>query len=60
MINILKLGSKESAGVIFKGGICAELRIRLCLENDWYSYNITESGYFESDCPETKFQSITS
>ena len=46
MINILKLGSKESAGVIFKGGICAELRIRLCLENDWYSYNITESGYF--------------
>ena len=46
MMNIQKLGSKESLGVELKDGICAELRLKVWFESGWYFCNITESGWF--------------
>ena len=40
------IGSKESVGVKFKEGICAELCLKLWFESDWYFCNITKSGWF--------------
>ena len=40
--NIRNLGSKESSGVKFKNGICAELCLKLWFESDWYVYIITD------------------
>ena len=48
------IGSKESAGVKLKEGICVKLRLKLWFESDWYFCNITTSGLFESNCPERK------
>ena len=36
MINRQNLGSKESVGVRFKEGICAELCLKLWSERDWH------------------------
>ena len=55
MLNIQKLGLKESVDVTFKEGICAELCLKPWFESDWYFCKITESGwFFESDRPERK------
>ena len=42
MMNIRNLVSKESLGVKFEDGICAELCLTLWFESDWYSCNISE------------------
>ena len=46
MMNMWNLGSKESVGVIFKEGICAELCLNHWFESDWYFCNIAQSGWF--------------
>ena len=46
MMNIQSLGSKESAGVKFKEGICAELFLKLWFGSNCYFCNITKSGWF--------------
>ena len=61
MMNIQNLGLKESLGVKLKGEICAESYLKLLFESDCYLCNITLSqDGFERDCPETKFQTISS
>ena len=55
-MNIRNLGSKERLRVKFKDNTCLKLQF----ESDCYFCNITESRYFESDCPEIKFQTVTS
>ena len=46
MMDIQNQDSKESIGVKFKGGTCAELGLKLWFKSDWYVCNITESGWF--------------
>ena len=41
----MTLGSKGSAGVNYKGDICAELCLNHWFESYWYFCNITESGW---------------
>ena len=50
----LNLGSKESAVVNFKEGICTELCLLFWSESDWYFY-IAKTCFFESNSPERKF-----
>ena len=45
-MNKRNTGSKESVGVKYKNGICAELCLKLWFESDWYFWNITDSGWF--------------
>ena len=59
-MNIRNLGLPESVGIKSKDGICAKLCLKLKLQSDWYFCNIMSQDGFESDCPETKFQRITS
>ena len=55
------LGSKKRLGVTFKGGICNKLCLKLWFESEWYTFVILMSqDGFESNCPEAKFQTITS
>ena len=44
--------SKESVGVKFKGGICAELSLKLWFESDCYFCHMLSQDSFESYCPE--------
>ena len=44
MMNIQNLGSKESLGVKFKDGICAELCANLWCESERHFCDIIESG----------------
>ena len=60
MMNIQNLGSKEKLEVKFKDDISSELCLKLWFERDWYFCNITSQDGFESNCPETKFQTMTS
>ena len=60
MMNMQNLDLKDRLGVKFKDSICDELCLKLWFESDWYFFNIIESWFFESGCPETKFESITS
>ena len=46
MMNIWNIGLKKGLGSKFKDGICAELRLKLWFENDWFFYNITNSEWF--------------
>ena len=46
MMNMQNLDSKESLGVKFNDGICAEMCLKLWFESDWYLFNITEPGWF--------------
>ena len=50
------VGSKKSARFKYKGSICTYFCLILWFESDWC---FCPDG-FESDCPETKFQTITS
>ena len=59
-MNMRNLGSKESLGVKLKDGICFQLCLKLWFERGWYFCNITSQDGHESDCPEIKFQTITS
>ena len=38
--------TKENRGVKFKESVCAELRLKLWFESDWYFCNISKSGWF--------------
>ena len=40
--------------VKFKDDICAELCLKLCFENDFYFWNITDSGWFWNRLPRNK------
>ena len=55
MMNIRNLGSKENLGVKFKKRISAEL----CLKRLIVFKLLSQDG-FGNDCPETRFQAITS
>ena len=59
--NIMNMiaGSKESLGVKFKGGICAELCLNFGLKTAGILVILQSQDGFESDCPERKFQTIT-
>ena len=46
MMNIRKLGSIETVGVKLKDDICAELRLKLWFESDWYFCNSAKTGWF--------------
>ena len=59
MMNIRNLGSKGSVGVKYKDNISAELCLKLCFASDWYFVILLSQYCFESDCPKTKFQTIT-
>ena len=59
-MDIQNMRSKESVGVKFKDGICAEFYLKLWFEIDWYFLILLSQHGFESDCPETRFQIITS
>ena len=50
---------KRKRSVKYKDGLCVKLCLKLWFESDWYFCNITVLG-FESNSPETKFQTITS
>ena len=54
MINRQNLGSKESVGVRFKEGICAELCLKLWSENDWHFVILLSQDGFEGNSPERK------
>ena len=61
MMNLRNLGSKENLAIKFKDGICADLCLNLWFESDIVIFVILMSHYgFETDCPERKFQTITS
>ena len=59
MINIWNLDSKGSLGVKYKDDICAELCSKLWFESDYSFVILPSQDGFESDCPQTKFQTIT-
>ena len=54
MINGQNLGSKESVGVRFKEGICAELCLKLWSENDWHFVILLSQDGFEDNSPVRK------
>ena len=60
MMNIPKVGSKENLGVKFKDGICAELCLKSGLKATGIFVILLSQDGFESECPETKFQTIFS
>ena len=41
-----KVQKKAQGLVKFKGGVCAELGLKLGFESDWYFCNTTESEWF--------------
>ena len=52
------LGSKQSVGVKYKDGTCAELWLKLSWKAaDIFVILLSQDG-FKSDCPGTKFQAI--
>ena len=65
MINIQNLASKGSAEVRgsivvkYKDNICAELCLELWFESSNICEILPSQDGIESDCPETKFQTIT-
>ena len=58
-INIQNPGSKESFGVKFNNGIRAELCLKIGLQATGIFVILLSNDSFESDCPETKFQTIS-
>ena len=61
-MNMQNLGVKESLGVEFKDGICAELCLKLWFQSNWYFcilLLLSRDG-FEIDCTEIKLQKIFS
>ena len=57
---IRNLGSKECLGVKFKDDICAELCLSSGLKATGLFVSLLRQDGFESECTETKFQTITS
>ena len=51
------LGSKETLGLKFKDGVCAEFYLKLWFESNFVIL-LRQDG-FESNFPKTKFQTIT-
>ena len=59
MINIRNLDSKGSVGVKYKNNISVELCLKSGLKaTSIFAILLSQDGY-ESECPETKFQTIT-
>ena len=59
MMNIGNL-QKKSLEVKFKDGICNKLCLKLLFEKDCFFVMLLSTDGSESDCPERKFQTITS
>ena len=60
IMNIRNLDSKESLGVKFEEGISVKLCLKLWFESTSIFVILPSQDGFKSDCPETKFQTITS
>ena len=55
-MNIKNLGSKESVRVKYKDRICSKLYLKSGLKATGIFVILLRQDGFESDCPETKFQ----
>ena len=50
---------KRKRRIEYRDDISTELRFKLWFESDWYLVILPSQDDFESDCPETKFQTMT-